>query len=394
MRIALHAPRHTGDTALAALVLLALGLPTAAGCRFDDSALDTKTACVVDEDCVLGACVNRQCVRSTGGDTDAGGGVDVCTPNACGGCAALDEAPGSTCGSCGRLVCDGLDAVRCDEGAGNACGGCGVLGATPGTPCGPCAVWSCAADGERLNCVTQSDNGCGGCGPLEATPGSPCGECGNGRWVCLGSEAIACQGDSVDVCGGCEGPFGPVSGSECGCGTPTLGDAPIWACDAGEAACADENDVAFTGYSLGAIDDTQGLISRRGSLQYAGDEDWYRVVIRDAGGLPDLTSAAPRVTMSGAGAGDLVCLFWEYSDGREWTLACGADNRVGTDEASPLRGCCSAPGTGTVSAQLGNGDHFGGDLDSIGDASGVLHIVVTSEEAAPACREYSLRIDL
>ncbi|MBW2702036.1 MAG: hypothetical protein JRF33_14565 [Deltaproteobacteria bacterium] len=47
--------------------------------------------------------------------------------NACGGCSQLDSQPGTPCGDCGSLVCDGQDALRCDDPGLNECGTCGPV---------------------------------------------------------------------------------------------------------------------------------------------------------------------------------------------------------------------------------------------------------------------------
>ncbi len=50
-------------------------------------------------------------------DLDGGGGDGACaTANACGGCSVLAVEPGTPCGACGgEFVCDGPDAVRCED---------------------------------------------------------------------------------------------------------------------------------------------------------------------------------------------------------------------------------------------------------------------------------------
>lgn len=45
----------------------------------------------------------------------------------------LDQEPGTTCGDCGSIVCDGIDALRCDDPGFNECGTCGPV------PDGGCA---------------------------------------------------------------------------------------------------------------------------------------------------------------------------------------------------------------------------------------------------------------
>ena len=77
--------------------------------------------------------------------------------NACGGCAALSSQPQAPCGVCdtGAWQCDGMDAVVCEgdggEGARNACGGCGALGGAPDAACGDNGRLVCDG-GDALRC--------------------------------------------------------------------------------------------------------------------------------------------------------------------------------------------------------------------------------------------------
>lgn len=86
--------------------------------------------------------------------------------NACGGSAALDAAPGETCGPCDRglVVCEGADATRClGEGALDACGGCDVLPGAPGDACGVCDDGALACGEDGLACEdAAASNACGG----------------------------------------------------------------------------------------------------------------------------------------------------------------------------------------------------------------------------------------
>ncbi|TVQ97047.1 MAG: hypothetical protein EA398_15130, partial [Deltaproteobacteria bacterium] len=204
--------------------------------------------------------------------------------NACGGTADLvhdgEEArPGEGCGPCGdaRLVCEGLDGLRCEGGTErNACGSCGALPREPGEACGPCedGTWVCREDGS-LDCEgARAPDRCGGCGYLPgipgeacspaagqgldgvntwvcdgtevacvegarngcrgeqvlrfagepADPGEACGECGDGVLVCAGSNSLRCEGATErNACGGCAPQTGEP-GETCGrCGE--------WVCD-------------------------------------------------------------------------------------------------------------------------------------------------------------------
>lgn len=373
------------------------------GCSFDAGGIGAKTACDSAADCVTGTCVAGQCVRqgaSEAPDADAGAGAGAldsgaaCMENACGGCQALAAEPGVPCGECAAWVCDGDDRVVCDNRAPNACGGCADLDAQPGTTCGTCAAWVCDPGRESVFCGTADNNACGGCAPLAGEPGSTCGRCGNGRWACDGADAVSCEGAVEDVCGACAGPFGVVPGDPCGCAGSYPGDAAGWTCTTGVADCDDGNSAAFGGGVVAETsDDTAGPFTQRGALQYAGDEDWYVVRVRDAGGLPDTSSALPVVTMTGAQAGDYVCVFWFYDDARDYTIDCGAGT-YGTEASTGAVGCCSLDGGTSLEAEIADGSLFSSGLDSGGDASGDLWVTVGSRAMASTCHDYSLRIVL
>ncbi|TVR00067.1 MAG: hypothetical protein EA398_11690 [Deltaproteobacteria bacterium] len=115
-----------------------------------------------------GVCVNTQTdsAHCGGCGNDCGdflgcfeGECELCSvPNACNGCGILDGLPGATCGECGEWVCDGREAVVCDDAGFNACGACGILDGTPGTSCGPCddGELVCSGDGSALTCAGAS----------------------------------------------------------------------------------------------------------------------------------------------------------------------------------------------------------------------------------------------
>ncbi len=131
---------------------------------------------------------------------DAGGaGVDTAipddagecqTPNACGGCAPLEEAPGDPCGPClkDQLACapDGLSLV--------------CAGATP--CCGTnadCNVGEHCDAGECFPglCPEAERNACDGCTALTETLGAACGPCLKDQLVC-GADAtsLICSGET------------------------------------------------------------------------------------------------------------------------------------------------------------------------------------------------------
>ncbi|TVQ98870.1 MAG: hypothetical protein EA398_12810, partial [Deltaproteobacteria bacterium] len=180
----------------------------------------------------------------TGGDvTESVSGV-----NACGGEGELrwEGALAEPLDECaedgsGRLVCSGLDVLRCvGESAVNACGSVGVLPVEPGDACGVCGDgrWACSDAGTVVCVGAVEANACGGCAALEAAPGSVCGD--GDQWVCDGAESVRCAGASSNRCGGesillVDGqPAVPGTGCETGCGegilvcvdTETLGCLP------------------------------------------------------------------------------------------------------------------------------------------------------------------------
>ena len=221
----------------------ALEVNACGGCEVLEE--DPGTECGTPEEPATWRCVSPDELRCVPDDA-----------NVCGGEVDLDGLPGTLCGTCGRgtLVCDGADALVCDnEPAGvNACGGCAALDGEPGQPCGGVCggVWECAESGG-LDCSTIL-NGCGGCGPLEhrpgescdgglwvcdlasgdvvcaedhnacgggtlldGGPGDACGECLDGRVICVSIERTACLGaGSLNACDGC-GPLPGVPGEVC-----------------------------------------------------------------------------------------------------------------------------------------------------------------------------------
>lgn len=162
--------------------------------------------------------------------------------NACGGCGALDherDAPCGDCGDDGRYVCDGFDALLCEDPTpANACGGCSTLVTPPGSVCGRCGLdrTVCAGDGESTACITETTNACGGCDEISIEPedlGQPCGTCLSGRWDCAGENEELCRADLGDAalngCRGCASLANPP-GTPCG---PCLLDS--YTCDGTDA---------------------------------------------------------------------------------------------------------------------------------------------------------------
>ncbi len=165
-------------------------------------------------------------------------------PNACGGCATLEDSVGDPCGTCntGRLACaQDNESLVCESDQGdevlNACGGCAELNGELGDVCGTCNTGElvCGDDNESLRCGgDQGDlalNACGGCAELEGEPNEPCGTCGSGALVCVpDDEALECVGDRGDevlnICGGCaelDGQLGDLCGT-CDTGALVCGE--------------------------------------------------------------------------------------------------------------------------------------------------------------------------
>jgi hypothetical protein len=128
-------------------------------------------------------------------DNDCDGTADETLLNPCGGCGALNEVPGLSCGTCGDgvVVCAGLDATACQGQSDNACGGCAALSGAPGNPCGACQQGTLVcATADTLACQGDvAPNACRGCATLSSSIGAPCGSCGT--VVCDGVDATACN---------------------------------------------------------------------------------------------------------------------------------------------------------------------------------------------------------
>lgn len=156
-------------------------------------------------------------------------------PNTCGGCGSLPNEPGDSCGTCGIYVCDGTDAVTCDDPGLNACNGCAVLTATPDDPCGDCGVYAC--DGtEAVICDDPGLNGCGGCTVLSPDLNDPCGDCG--VYACDGLDAVQCFDPGFNACGGCD-PLANQPGDPCAtCGTYECSGQNAVVCNEPSVCCA------------------------------------------------------------------------------------------------------------------------------------------------------------
>jgi len=133
---------------------------------------------------------------------------DTCVLNECGGCTTLSGKKGDACGTCGgALICDGLDALKCDGSKPkNECGGCVTLTGKKGDPCETCGKLDC--DGlEALKCVDGAPkNECGGCKALTGKKGDACGTACGALACGTDKESLACIAATPapgTVCGIC-----------------------------------------------------------------------------------------------------------------------------------------------------------------------------------------------
>lgn len=274
-------------------------------------------------------------------DPDAGdtGDTDACTTNPCGGCEPLtfddgDAAPGDVCGGpCGdgALVCDGLDALRCEAPPRNGCGGCDGLDGVPGESCGPAELdgagrWRCV-DPDAVACVGASTNACGGTAALDPPWGATCGDDGLGRIVCDGTDGVRCDDPGTNACGGIT-PLGVTPGETCGpCGA-------AWTCDGTDAVVC-----PFTANLCGGCEPLRGdpgeMCAEAATFACTGPDTVE--CIRGAVGAcdPDVADDALIGTTCGeCGDGFVGC-----TDGVEACIGASAPNACG--------GCGPLPGTPT-----------------------------------------------
>ncbi len=239
-------------------------------CALDGTRLNGAWACITGESvaCVgqfANACGGSAALANAPGDacgacglgawTCDGTGALACMgadtgANACGGCGLLGGAVDDACGVCGgTTVCAGTEALECSDPLRNACGGCEALEGEPGDACGDDATWAC--DGaEAVQCLAAPSNACGGSELLDETPGAPCGACMAGRWLCADGDTLACAGDvALNDCGGCSALPGTI-GERCGA-------SGVWICDgaSGGARCHTPAEGSACGGALdGALD--------------------------------------------------------------------------------------------------------------------------------------------
>ncbi len=370
-----------------------------AACAFDDSALNLKTACRADSDCLSGVCLEGTCedlgldAADVDEDTtaDAGTTIDISecdTPNECGGCQELSGSAGAACpDQCGVLECsvDG-ESLECNGAPSNPCGGCEPLEAPPGLACDECGLWEC--DGpDAVSCVGAGTNECGGCDPLTERLGEPCGTCG-GDWMCDGTDSVSCVGADADPCGGCEGPFDVAIGDLCACSGTT---GATWACEGESLECGDQTDSLVTADSLGTISDNSStVLSTRGSFHTGSDADYYAIRVIDSDDLID--GLFPLVTVTDVPEDRRVCAFWLYDDRRVWNLQCGSGSVRTIFEGN--QACCV---TGGRESQIGVMQDIVAfarldDILAPGTAGGVLYTAVEPlGESTQACEPYHLQ---
>ncbi len=176
--------------------------------------------------CPRATCDAGQPVRCYPGPAGTEGiGVCLAGQALCG----LDGQPGACVGAVSPTteLCDGRD-NDCnglvDEGVANACGGCLALEHAPGDPCGACGEWACSGRDE-LTCTLGLPNNCGVCGaPHVPGLGAPCvtAEGCVGELGC-GEAGAQCHAPAANNCGVCGAPDVPGVGEKCqppspGCG--------------------------------------------------------------------------------------------------------------------------------------------------------------------------------
>ncbi len=313
-------------------------------------------------------------------DSSKGGGSDG-LPNACGGVGTLDGTPGEHCGDCGHLVCDGTEAVRCEDPGENACGGCETLDGTPGGTCGDCGHLVC--DGtDAVRCEDPGLNACGGCGTLDGTPGESCfddvqGVTACAKWTCDGTESVRCEDPGLNVCGGCS-TLDSTPGGACGnCGEGIL------ACseDGESVECRPAGSTSASAQYLGTWSDRDtdyDWVTVTGTLEQDVDPaDWYKARMEDTTwGIVD-----PKFQLTNPeGASYRLCVYFarEYS-GTEVSCDEGTSTTFGD-----WPGCCTGDTGGTVSLDMG----FGGD-----DDNGFFYMQVQYVSGQPTaeCAEYELK---
>ena len=253
--------------------------------------------------------VRPDAVPDVPGDPDVDEEVDEPGVQRCGGLAPLRwegrrAQPGGACGpgGAGRLVCNGVDALFCEqELTVNRCGGFGALRRQPGEPCGCGGEWACGEDDDVVCVGSAVFNPCGGCNALPALPGAPCvrGSGAVGQWVCGSETSLLCVDRTLNACGGAA-PLVDAGGAVV---TGRPGGACRGPCGSGVFVCEDTE-----------------------VLRCAPDR-----ACNACGG------AAPLAGSPGAACGPL-------GDG-EW--ACDGRERVRCEDASPVD-ACGAPGTSAL----------------------------------------------
>lgn len=307
------------------------------------------------------ACGGRESLFCAGDD-----GEDA--QNACGGCADLGVILGAACGTCdtGAWACDGVDGVTCqgDEGAAalnecgtcgaptlNACGGCAVLAAAPGSPCGRCNLDAYVCDGtDAVTCDGDTPvNSCGGCASLDGRAGDPCGTCGSGELACDGVNALTCTGDLGDAarnaCGGCS-TLAITPGASCGrCGLDQ------YVCSGAESVVCDGDTAGNACGGCGGLANAPGASCGRCGLdEYvcSGTETTVcdgDTAINACGGCGTLANA-PGASCGRCGLDDYVC------SGREATT-CDGDTSI-----NACGGCGTlSPAVGTACGVCDGGSY-------------------------------------
>lgn len=137
-----------------------------------------QCAATCTDECGAGTtkCLNASTMQICG-NYDADSCVEWGGNSACGnGC---DSSTGQCKGGCATT---------------NACGGCSALANQPGTVCGCNGTYQCSGQNATVCQGSTTPNACGGCSSLAHQPGSSCAyaTCQNGTYQCSGQNATTC----------------------------------------------------------------------------------------------------------------------------------------------------------------------------------------------------------